>query len=109
LGIVGLARGAWQIWIGASWPYGKSNAPIVEGSAVLSLAVAVITVGSGSLMLFVVLRAPVILTAETLRVPKGPRRISIPVQDIAGVGLVFKRNAGGTNRACALIASYLLR
>jgi len=95
-GVFALAWGLWLLWSGVTWDYGKFKSPIFGFSGVLSLVVGVIAVGLGPLMLFAALRTPVILAADTLRVPKGFRRISLPVNDIAGVGLVFKRNQGGT-------------
>jgi hypothetical protein len=95
-GVFALLFGAWQIWTGITWDYGKFKAPIFDFSGALSLVIGPLFVGFGSLMLFAFLRTPAILTADTLRVPKGFRRISIPVQDIAGVGLMFKGALAGT-------------
>lgn len=90
-----LAWAVWLIWTGATWSYGNFNAPTFDFSGVLSLVGGVFVGGLGLLGLFASLRAPAILTGEVMRLPKGFRHVSIPVQEITGVGLVFKRNSGG--------------
>lgn len=92
-----LAWGTWLIWSGATWSYSKSKAPVVNFTGVFSLVLGVFVASLGLLGLFGVLRTPVILTSETLRMWKGfRRRISIPVQEVTGVGLVFRILQGGT-------------
>jgi hypothetical protein len=91
-----LAFGVWLVWVGVTWRYGRFKDPGYDFQGVLPLVSGVYFAGFGLLGLFMFLRTPVILAGDTLRVWKGlSRHVTIPVQEITGVGLVFKPNPRG--------------
>lgn len=76
------------------------------GSPTGSTAIGALALAGGVLILtflawflWIMLRPPLILTAHTLRTPQVVRTRVVPFEEIAGVGLVFKRPASGRRGA----------
>jgi hypothetical protein len=91
-GIFCLGMGVLLVWLGVTGLTSASRDPDPFG-LVLAIVAGVIFVVGGFAVAVAGLQPRVMLTQTTLRVPKGFRHVAMPVGDIAGVGLVFKRKA----------------
>ena len=78
---------------------GSPAGPTATGA--LGVAGGVVVLIMWAWFVWVMLRPPLILTAHTLRIPLLVRTRVVPLEEVAGVGLVFRRPAGNHNRGRA--------
>jgi hypothetical protein len=93
--IVKMALGFWLTYISIGGLVTGSWARSTRGWAYAILPVGLLLILLGAWFLILLLRPTLVLTTDSLRIPRGTFRVlDIPLSDITGIGLVFRRFIG---------------
>jgi hypothetical protein len=90
--IMKMALGVWLVYVSVDGLVTGSWARSTRGWAYAFIPVGLVLILLGAWFLMLVLQPTLVLTADSLRIRRGAIRVlDIPLSDITGVGLVFRR------------------